>query len=88
MNDDAARDFVSADDDIVERDAAAADADGALGVILSVEGQVLQFQIDRVGKDEESLAIWRHQVDFIGVVGAASDCDRLVEKIVAQVRNS
>ena len=57
MNDDAARDFVSADDDIVERDAAAADADGALGVILSVQGQVLQFQIDRVGKDEESLAI-------------------------------
>ena len=88
MNDDAARDFVSADDDIVERDAAAADADGALGVILSVEGQVLQFQIDRVGKNEESLAIRRHQVDFIGVVGAASDCDRLVEKIVAQVRNS
>ena len=43
MNDDAARDFVSADDDIVERDAAAADADGALSVILSVEGQVLQF---------------------------------------------
>ena len=60
MDDDAAGDLISANDHIVERDAAASHANGAFSVVLGVEREVLKLQVDGIREDEEALAIGSH----------------------------